>query len=54
MHQQKVISYKTQAQQFIEANIGDYFYLTHGTRNLFTWTIYKNPISYFSTYTTKI
>ncbi|MFM2620898.1 hypothetical protein [Vibrio owensii] len=43
-------SSKTQGQTFIEANIGDYFYLTHGNNGIYLLGQFIGPINYFSSW----
>ncbi|MDD5209833.1 MAG: hypothetical protein PHV36_10635 [Elusimicrobiales bacterium] len=44
----KATSSKTQAQDFIEAPIGDYFYLTHGNRGVYLFGQFSGPANIFS------
>jgi len=46
----KAGSSKTQAQQFIEAEIGDYFYLTHGNTGIYLLGQFTGPANLFSSY----
>ena len=46
----KATSSKTQAQQFIEADIGDYFYLTHGNTGIYLLGQFIGPANLFSSY----
>src|SRR5262245_7177869 len=41
---------RTQAQDFLEAGIGDYFYLTHGNRGVFALGQFSGPANIFSAY----
>ncbi len=38
----------TQAQYFIEAEIGDYFYLTHGNKGIYLLGQFTGPVNVFS------
>ncbi|ASU24090.1 hypothetical protein FLM06_19320 [Vibrio cholerae] len=38
----------TQGQTFVEAKIGDYFYLTHGNNGVYVLGQFTGPINYFS------
>ena len=40
----------SQAQQFIEADIGDYFYLTHGNNGIYLLGQFLGPANLFSAY----
>ncbi|WP_318450596.1 hypothetical protein [Photobacterium leiognathi] len=40
----------TQGQAFIEANIGDYFYLTHGNNGIYVLGQFTGPINFFSSW----
>ena len=42
-------SSKTQGQNFIEAPIGDYFYLTHGNKGIYLLGQFSGPANVFST-----
>lgn len=42
-------SSKTQAHNFIEAPIGDYFYLTHGNKGIYLLGQFSGPSNVFST-----
>lgn len=44
----KGISSETQGQQFISANIGDYFYLTHGNTGIYLLGQLTGPANVFS------
>lgn len=46
----KATSSKTQAQHFIEAEIGDYFYLTHGNKGIYILGQFTGPANLFSSY----
>jgi len=46
----KGLSSKTQAQEFIDAPIGDYFYLTHGTIGIYLVGQLVGPANIFSEY----
>ncbi len=38
----------TQAYDFITADIGDYFYLTHGNEGIYLFGQFSGPVNYFS------
>ena len=42
-------SSKPQGEQFISANIGDYFYLTHGNKGIYLLGQFTGPANIFST-----
>ncbi|ABA59193.1 hypothetical protein Noc_2742 [Nitrosococcus oceani ATCC 19707] len=44
----KATSNKSQAQQFIDAKIGDYFYLTHGNAGIYELGQFTGPANIFS------
>ncbi|MPX98028.1 hypothetical protein EHW61_15445 [Salinivibrio sp. VYel6] len=44
----KAASSKSQAQQFIDAAIGDYFYLTHGNAGIYALGQFTGPANLFS------
>lgn len=48
--QAKGISGISQGQLFIEAAIGDYFYLTHGNNGIYLLGQFTGPVNYFSEY----
>ncbi len=41
-------STKSQGEDFIEASIGDYFYLTHGNIRIYLLGQFSGPVNYFS------
>lgn len=43
-------SSKTQGQAFVEAKVGDYFYLTHGNNGVYLLGQFSGPINYFSSW----
>lgn len=40
----------SQGQAFVEANVGDYFYLTHGNNGVYLLGQFTGPINYFSSW----
>jgi len=44
----KGTSAKTQAEDFIDAHIGDYFYLTYGSKRIYLLGQFIGPVNYFS------
>ncbi len=38
----------TQAEDFVNANIGDYFYLTHGNSGIYLLGQFTGPVNYFT------
>ncbi|MBC3248922.1 hypothetical protein H8I91_01450 [Serratia fonticola] len=46
----KGISYVTQAVNFANAPIGDYFYLTHGNLGIYLLGQFTGPVNYFTKY----
>lgn len=46
----KGTSYKTQANDFISAEIGDYFYLTYGNNGIYLLGQFSGPANLFSKY----
>ncbi len=43
-------SSSTQGKDFIEANIGDYFYLTHGNSGIYLLGQFTGPVNYLSSH----
>lgn len=41
-------SSKTQGENFVEAKLGDYFYLTHGNTGIYVLGQFISPVNYFS------
>ncbi|HDR1847814.1 TPA: hypothetical protein QB618_002343, partial [Pasteurella multocida] len=43
-------SSNTQAEDFVNAKIGDYFYLTHGNKGIYLLGQFIGPVNYFTKY----